>query len=162
MEGIRRKEKEIKDIEEIKRVLGSTQYMTIAMCDNNQPYLVTLSHGYDSEKNCLYFHCAPQGKKINILESNNKIWGQVIVDYGYVQGKCDHLYVSVHFTGRVIFIEDLEEKKHALEVMIRQLEKNPEEVMAKQMGEDSVKNVKIGRIDIKNFSGKKINKIETN
>ena len=31
----------------------------------------------------------------------------------------------------------------------------PEAVMAKQMGEDSVRKVKIGRIDIKNLSGKK-------
>ena len=155
MKDMRRQEKEIKDVEEIKKVLYSTKYITIAMCDKNMPYLVTLSHGYDPENNCIYFHCASQGKKIDILKANDNVWGSTFIDLGYVHGKCDHLYSSVHFKGRVVFVKDLNEKRHALEIMIRQLEKNPEQVMAKQMAEDSVRKVMIGRIDIVDICGKK-------
>jgi len=38
------------------------------MCSDNEPYLATLSHGYDEEKTCIYFHFAPEGKKIEILQ----------------------------------------------------------------------------------------------
>jgi len=159
MEEMRREEKKIKDIDDIKKILSSTQFITLSMCQDNLPYLVTLSHGYDEDNNCLYFHCAAEGKKIDILRANNVVWGQAIVDLGYAFGKCDHLYASVHFKGIVFFIEDIKEKRHALEVMIEQLEKNPREVMAKQLGEDSIRKVVIGRIDIQDLWGKKSKKV---
>jgi nitroimidazol reductase NimA-like FMN-containing flavoprotein (pyridoxamine 5'-phosphate oxidase superfamily) len=158
IEGMRRKEKRIEDIAAIKNILKSTRYITLAMCHNNQPYLVTLSHGYDDEKNCLYFHCAGQGKKLDILKANNTVWGQAIIDLGYVPGKCDHLYQSVHFRGEVFFLEDSQEMKQALEVMIRQLEKYPGKVMAEQLGEASIRKVVIGRIDLKEMWGKQSTK----
>jgi nitroimidazol reductase NimA-like FMN-containing flavoprotein (pyridoxamine 5'-phosphate oxidase superfamily) len=153
--NMRRKEKEIRDIDEINRILDSTQYITLAMCDQNRPYLVTLSHGFDLEKNCLYFHCASSGKKIDILKSNPRIWGQAFVDRGYADGQCDHLYESVHFQGLVTFIETVSEKRHALRVMIQHLEENPDQVMARQLNEKAVKKVAIGRIDIQKVYGKR-------
>ncbi|MHA2434128.1 MAG: pyridoxamine 5'-phosphate oxidase family protein, partial [Candidatus Thorarchaeota archaeon] len=106
MKGIRRKEKEIKDRAEMIEILKKAQHITTAMCDENEPYLVTLSHGYDDEKGCIYFHCAKEGKKIDILNKNNRVWGQALVDLGYVQGACDHLYATTQFRGRVTFITD--------------------------------------------------------
>lgn len=153
--GMRRNEKEIKDPAELKRVLAGTQYITIAMCRTDQPYLATLSHGYDRKRHAIYFHCAREGRKIDFLKANNRVWGQAIEDHGYMPGKCDHLFVSVQFGGRVTFIEEAEEKRHALEVMIRQLEQAPEMVMAAQVNDASVAKVCIGRIDIESLSGKK-------
>jgi hypothetical protein len=88
--GMRGKEQEIRDTAELKAILAGTQYVTIAMCSDNEPYLVSLSHGYDKENNAIYFHCAYEGKKIEILKANNRVWGQAIVDHGYVQGRCDN------------------------------------------------------------------------
>lgn len=156
---MRRKDKEIRDIDEINRILDSTRYITLAMCRQNQPYLVTLSHGFDAEKNCLYFHCASSGKKIDILKSNPRIWGQAFVDRGYADGQCDHLFISVHFQGQVTFIESIAEKTHALEVMIRQLEENPDQVIARQLNEKAIKNVTMGRIDINKIFGKRSEKV---
>lgn len=156
---MRRSEKEITDIEEINRILGSTQYITMAMCENNRPYLVTLSHGFDAERNCLYFHCASAGKKIDILKSNSQVWGQAIMDMGYSDGQCDHLFVSVHFEGQVIFLENITEKKQALGVMIKQLEKNPDRVMSELLGEDALKKVIVGKIEIERVYAKKSEKV---
>ena len=77
---------------------------------DNEPYLAALSHGYDEEKNCLYFHCAKEGKKVEILHANNRVWGQALVDRGYVQGACGHLYATTQFKGRVTFVDDIVEK----------------------------------------------------
>jgi nitroimidazol reductase NimA-like FMN-containing flavoprotein (pyridoxamine 5'-phosphate oxidase superfamily) len=157
--GLRRKEKEIKDPAKMKRILADTQYVTVAMCNENEPYLVTLSHGYDPERNAIYFHCAREGKKIGILTANHRVWGQAIDDRGYAQGHCDHLFASAQFSGRVRFIEEAEEKRHALGVMIHQLEREPDKVMAAQVSDASVAKVCIGRIDIEFLSGKRSHKV---
>lgn len=116
---MRRVEKEIKDIADIAFILEKAKYITIAMCLDGEPYLVSLSHGYDRPRHRLYFHCTKEGKKIDYLKDNNRVWGQALLDKGYVQGACDHMYATVHFKGRVTFVEDVKEKRHALEVMIR-------------------------------------------
>ena len=159
MKGIRRKEKEIESEDEMKNILQSTKYVTISMCKENEPYLVTLSHGYDDENHCIYFHCAQEGKKVDILQENKTVWGQALMDHGYADGKCDHLYTTTQFRGEVTFVEDFDEKKHALTVMVKQLESNPPLVMEEQFKEDSIEKVNIGRIDINYMSGKRAKKV---
>lgn len=158
MRAIRRKEKAIKDEKRLKAILQTTNYITVAMCKGNEPYLVTISHGYDPEKNCLYFHCAQKGKKIDYLKANDLIWGQALIDRGYQQGKCDHLYTTVQFKGKVTFLENLEDKKEALIVMINQLEEQPKKVIKEQITEKAVRNVAIGKITIDYLSGKEAQK----
>jgi len=156
--GLRRKEQEIRETAELQAILAKTQYVTVAMCRGDEPYLVTLSHGYDEKQNAIYFHCAFQGKKIDFLKANNRVWGQAIVDRGYVQGSCDHLFSSVQFSGRVTFVEDETEKRRALAVMIGQLEQEPEKVLAAKVTSAAVAKTCIGRIDIEFLSGKRSEK----
>jgi nitroimidazol reductase NimA-like FMN-containing flavoprotein (pyridoxamine 5'-phosphate oxidase superfamily) len=120
---------------------------------DNEPYLVSLSHGYDEKRNCLYFHCANEGKKLVYIKANNNIWGQAVQDYG-VTDECDYAYTSVHFKGTVSLIDDLSEKRHAMEVMVRQLSTNPEEKLAK-IKTEKLANTTMGRIDISYMTGKK-------
>ncbi|MBU4404894.1 MAG: pyridoxamine 5'-phosphate oxidase family protein [Candidatus Aminicenantes bacterium] len=156
--GLRRKEQEIRETVELKAILAKTQYVTVAMCRGDEPYLVTLSHGYDEKQNAIYFHCAFAGKKIDFLKANNRVWGQAIVDRGYVQGSCDHLFFSVQFSGRVTFVADAAEKGRALAVMINQLENEPEQVMTAKVTGAAVAKTCIGRIDIDFLSGKRSEK----
>ncbi|MFX1438738.1 MAG: pyridoxamine 5'-phosphate oxidase family protein [Promethearchaeota archaeon] len=159
MRGIRRKEKEITDAAEMIAILKQAKYITVAMCLDDEPYLATLSHGFDPEENCIYFHCAQEGKKIDILKKNNLVWGQAMKDDGYAVGKCDHLYATTQFRGRVTFIADENEKRHALRVMINQLEEEPDKVYAEQVTEKSVSRVGIGRLDIEYMSGKRASEV---
>jgi nitroimidazol reductase NimA-like FMN-containing flavoprotein (pyridoxamine 5'-phosphate oxidase superfamily) len=158
---MRRKDKEITDPSILKKILKSAKYITIALSMNNQPYLVTLSHGYDENRNCIYFHCAAEGKKIDYLKSNDTVWGTALLDYGYSEGECNHLFASVHFHGRVAFISNPNEKRLALECMIRQLEKNPSTPLAKLSDLDPrrLEATTFGRIDIDYMSGKKTKEI---
>ena len=150
---VRRKDRELTDPVEMRQVLKTTNYVTIALCMANEPYLVSLSHGYDEAKNCLYFHCAPEGKKLVYAQANDRIWGQALLDYG-VTDDCDYAYTSVHFAGKLVLIDDLEEKKHALETIVHQSSNTPEEKLAKVTPEKLAK-IKIGRIKITYMSGKK-------
>jgi hypothetical protein len=72
---VRRGDKEIRDEETMRKALKSTSYVTLAMCRDGEPYLVSLSHCFDEAGNCLYFHCAPEGKKLDFLRANPRVWG---------------------------------------------------------------------------------------
>jgi nitroimidazol reductase NimA-like FMN-containing flavoprotein (pyridoxamine 5'-phosphate oxidase superfamily) len=151
---LRRTDKGLDDLGELERVLTTTRWISLAMCRDGDPYVVALNHGFDREHRCLYFHCAPAGKKIDVLGANPRVWGLAVEDFGYLDGKCDHAFRSVMFGGRVCFLEEADEKRHALEVMIRQQESDPEQVMAELLAEARVAAVTIGRIDIEEMSGK--------
>ncbi|MCX8150361.1 MAG: pyridoxamine 5'-phosphate oxidase family protein [Candidatus Bathyarchaeota archaeon] len=149
---VRRKDREITDAATLKQVLKSTTYITIALAMNNEPYLVALSHGYDETKHCLYFHCASEGKKLVYLKANPKIWGQAVLDYG-VTDECDYAYTCVHFAGTISLIDNLVEKQHGMEVIVRQLSTKPEEKLTKIKPEKLAKTT-MGRIDIVYMTGK--------
>ena len=153
---MRRIDKQITDTEKMKDILESAKFVTIAMCMNNSPYLVTLSQGYDRKRNCIYFHGAKEGKKVEFLKANNKVWGQALNDLGYLSGKCNHLFETVQFSGKVTFLEMLEEKREALRCLIKSLEKTPEQGIS---GVNSIKDERLtdtmfGRIDIEFMTGK--------
>jgi uncharacterized protein len=150
---VRRKEREITDQDEMRQVLKNTKYITVALCMNNEPYLVALNHGYDQTRNCLYFHCAPEGKKLVYAQENPKVWGQAVQDFG-VTDECDYAYTSVHFSGKLSLISDPTEKHHALEILVRQVAINPESKLAK-IKPEKIEKTTLGRIDITYLSGKK-------
>ena len=150
---VRRKDREITDPDELRQVLKTTSYVTVALCMEDEPYLVSLSHGYDEAKNCLYFHCAPEGKKLVYLKANNKVWGQSVLDFGVTE-ECDYAYTSVHFSGRMFLVEDLLEKQHAIELLVRQVSLKPEEKLVK-IKPEKLEKTTIGRINIEYISGKK-------
>lgn len=150
---VRRKDREITDPEEMRQVLKTTNYVTVAMCMDDEPYLVALSHGYDEAKNCIYFHCAPEGKKLVYQKANNRVWGQAVLDFG-VTDECDYVYTSVHFCGKMSLITDLSEKQHAVEVLIQQLSQDPEKKLT-QIKPEKLEKTTFGRIDIEHMTGKK-------
>jgi len=149
---VRRKDREITKSDEMQQVLKTTKYVTIALCMEGEPYLVALSHGYDQTRNCLYFHCAPEGKKLIYAKANPKVWGQAVLDFGVTQ-ECDYAYRSVHFSGKLSLITDLNEKKHAMEVLILQVSLDPE-VKLEKLKPEKLESVTMGKIDINYISGK--------
>jgi len=150
---VRRKEREITDPAELQFILKNTKYVTIALCKDNEPYLVALNHGYDQQRGCLYFHCANEGKKLVYAQANSRVWGQAVLDFG-VTDECDYAYSCVHFSGTFSMVTDPAEKRHGLEVMVRQVAVNPEAKLAK-IKPEKIEKVTIARIDIAYMSGKK-------
>ena len=149
-----RHDKEITDEETLKKILKTTQYVTLAMVKDSEPYLVSLSHGYDEEKHCIYFHSPKKGKKLDFMRASPGVWGQALLDRGYVEGECTHHFVCVMFSGNVSFIEDKEERWEAMSLMNRQLDPNAEDMIAKRKPE-SLDSAAIGKIKIDYWSGKK-------
>ena len=152
---IRRKDKEITNPKQLKKILKEASFVSLAMVKDGEPYLVSLSQGYDEDNNCIYFHSASQGKKLDFMHANPAVWGQAVIDQGYHVGECSHLYASVMFKGKVEFIDDLETKRNVFRIMVNQLEPNPESIMDDMLSSKGIPTTVVCRINIEYMSGKK-------
>ena len=152
---MRRTEREITDRAQFVAILQGGRYAVLSLCRGSEPYIVTMNYGYDETRNALYFHCSPDGLKIDFIRDNSAVCGTVIEDKGYIQGECAHAYRTVVFWGKMHIIEELDEKKHAMQVMLCQLEDDPDEIRRKSLQDDKAyERLGILRLDVQEISGK--------
>lgn len=152
---MRKKDREILDQKVLREILKLGKFTVVSMCRDNEPYLVTLSYGYDENKNALYFHCSPKGLKLDFINQNPNVCATVIEDRGYKMGDCSHAYRSVVFWGKMHIVKDLQEKKHALNILVNHLEDDPDIVKERNLKSDDVyEDVGILRLDITEMTGK--------
>ena len=135
---LQKEECAIQDRDEMTRLLKAGRYAVIALCRNNVPYITTLSYGYDESRHALYFHSAINGLKLEILQENPAVCATVIEDRGYQAGECAHAYRSVLLFGRMHRCTTLEEKKHGMNIMLEQLEENPEPIRQRSLASEKV------------------------
>jgi nitroimidazol reductase NimA-like FMN-containing flavoprotein (pyridoxamine 5'-phosphate oxidase superfamily) len=119
---MRREDRAITDPATIDELLHRARYATIALADGDEPYVVTLSCGYDAAAKRLCFHVAPAGRKLDIISRNPRACATVIDDLGYKSGECAHPFRSVVMEGRMSVLEDLDEARAAMRVLIGGLE----------------------------------------
>jgi uncharacterized protein len=120
---MRRKDREITDRAEIESIINACDVCRIAFSDNNIPYLVTLNFGYSSgEKPCFYFHCASQGRKLDMMRKNNNVFFGLDTGHELYGGEepCDWgmRFSSVTGTGILTEITDQTEKKKGLDLLM--------------------------------------------
>jgi len=109
-------------------ILQKADTCHVALIDNGLPYIVALNYGFawSTEKNAsmptLYFHCAPMGKKIDLLEKNANGAFFIDTDHELVQGEagCDWgmKYKSVAGKGLLSIVRDPDEKKTGLDLIM--------------------------------------------
>ncbi|MHC4470000.1 MAG: pyridoxamine 5'-phosphate oxidase family protein [Planctomycetota bacterium] len=152
---LRLSEKEITDREEMLEIIERESHLTFAMCRGDEPYLVTVNYAFDAAEDAFYVHCATEGKKLDILEENPRVWGQVLTDDGYMQGECNHAFRSVHFGGTAEMVTDREEMLRALTLMVDHLEDDPAPVRERLVVEGKMGDVAIIRIRVEEMTGKR-------
>jgi hypothetical protein len=125
------------------------------MCRENEPYIVTLSYGYDPEKKALYFHCAPKGLKLDFIGVNPNVCATVIEDGGYIKGECEHEFRSVVFWGNMQVVKESDEKKHGMGILLHHLEGQDSVIRQKMLkAEGFYAKMEILRLDIEEIHGK--------
>jgi len=140
--------------EEINQVIAGQRMMTLAMCKDNEPYLVSVNFAYDLHRNCFYFHCSKTGKKMEYLKANPVVWGQILEDKGYTQGECEHHYRTVQFKGIATVLEDDLDVREALVYLIDQQEDDPDPVKKRNIETGKYKKAAMVRVDVEGFTGK--------
>ncbi len=151
---MRKHEKEIVDRGEMEEILSRAEVVRVAMCDGDEPYVVPVNFGY--EGGCLYFHCAPEGHKLDILRKNNRVCFEASTDINlHHLGKpggcgCTTRYMCVIGRGRAEILEETEAKLEGLRVLMAHYtdaETNFPEELVKRTG--------VVRITVESMTGKR-------
>lgn len=122
---MRRKDREVSNKEEIKRIIEKCKVCHLAMVDKGLPYVVPLNFGFilDDNSLTLFFHSAKTGRKLDILKENNAVCFEMAWEgkLGHVENPCNsgYYFASVHGFGRVEFMEDINEKCNALALLAK-------------------------------------------
>ena len=122
---MRRIDREITDLNEIKQILSKGMICRLALSVENVPYIVPLNYGVEfTDPVVLYFHCAPAGRKLEMLQINNRVCFEIETDTGIIEGKtaCDWTmaYKSVIGYGSVEVITGGDEMLHGLDILMKQ------------------------------------------
>jgi len=104
----------------------------------------------------MYFHAAKQGLKLDFIKANKNVCATVIEDGGYVKDECEHEFRSVVFWGEMQVVEELEEKKYGMNILLKHLEEKDSVVKAKMLKSNDYYGSKMNvlRLDIKQITGK--------
>lgn len=151
---VRDSERAVESREDMLGIIARGKHMTISMVDDGHPYLVSLNYSFDGDRSLLYFHCAREGRKLDALKANPEVWGQVMEDLGCLAGRCDYGYRTVMFWGKASVVDDISEKKRALEMMIDRLEPEPMEMKRRMITDVRVRDATVVRIAIEGMTGK--------
>jgi uncharacterized protein len=150
-----RPNREIKSDSEIYEILKNGKYSIISMCRDNEPYIVTLSYGYDSDTNSLYFHCSPHGLKLDFIRANSQVCATVIEDGGYIANECGHNYRTIVLWGNLRIVTDIDDKKHGMKIILNHLEQRSEIIKDKlQKSDEFYSKMEVLKLDITQIHGK--------
>jgi len=157
MIAMRRKDREITDINAIEEILLQCKTCHLAMIDGDTPYIVPLSYGYkllDGGVLELYFHSALEGRKLDILKRNNKVCFEVSSEGEPIHSEtpCNsgYYFSSVIGFGDAVFIDNADDKCEALSVMFKYQTSKDVTFTAEQ-----AESVCVFKVVSTNFTGKK-------
>ena len=125
MNGMTRRERQLFEINEIIKILDKSKVLHLGLVDGDEPYVVPMNYGYTlvDGKLTLYLHGARRGRKIDVLRENPKVFFEMCCDItpfeGEVACKYGITYASIMGRGIATLVEDVEEKKKALSVLMK-------------------------------------------
>ena len=139
--------------DECLHILQKNHSGTLALCDlHSYPYALPLSYVYD--ENCIYFHSAKEGHKIDILQKNPKV-SFCIIDQDVIQPlEYTTYFKSVIVFGNIEILEDNESKIEPLKKLgSKYAPNNTKEALDKEI-QTGINNLVILKMNIVKIAGK--------
>lgn len=121
---MRRKDREITDFQEIIAIIKKCDACRIALNDEGFPYIVPMNFGLEveGEQVYLYFHCATKGKKLDLIQEDNRATFEMDCEHNFIlyeeRMSCTMGYASVIGHGTIEIVPD-EDKYQALKILMR-------------------------------------------
>ena len=125
MQGLTKRERQITDPEQILHILDTGKVLHLGLAVDNEPYVVPMNYGYIMEdgKLTLYLHSAVRGKKLDMMRTNPRVFFEIDCDRMPFEGKlpCQYglVYSSIMGRGKATIVEDVEEKKQAMTMLMK-------------------------------------------
>ena len=118
---MRRKDREILDIHEIFEILIRCSTLRIGIQGKEYPYIVPVSFGaeMDNSRPVVYFHCAKQGLKLDLLKENAHVCveGDIYIKTETTDHGITTRYESVIGFGTCKIISSKDEVLHGLRLL---------------------------------------------
>ena len=72
MEEMRRKDREVTELETVKEIIRQCDVLRLGLADGDYPYIVPMNFGWEEKEGRLYFylHGAAEGRKAELLRQN--------------------------------------------------------------------------------------------
>lgn len=117
---VRRQNRILEDKSRIEELLSTAEYgfLSLGTSENGYAYGVPLSFVFDKETNSLYFHCAPEGQKLDEIKKNTKVSFCVVGKTKPIAEQFTTLYESVIAFGKARLDLDEAEKRKALKLLV--------------------------------------------
>lgn len=151
-----RREREVTDPAEIKKILDTCMVLHLGLVDDGMPYIVPMNYGYEfiDGKLVVYIHGAKEGYKMDVIRKNPVCCFEMECNVAPFEGKlpCQYgtVYESLMGRGRVEILDVPEDKMHALTVLMKtQTGKDFE------FNEKLVSIVSVMRIDVSEYTAKR-------
>ncbi|WP_040197308.1 pyridoxamine 5'-phosphate oxidase family protein [Candidatus Soleaferrea massiliensis] len=121
---MRQSKRQVTSPDELIKILEHGQVCRLALQDGAYPYIVAMNYGYEMGENLtLYFHCAHEGKKIDLIKKNPRAGFQLEGDTKLVAGEhpCQYTtcFESIVGSGEIEIIEDERERIRGLDLLMR-------------------------------------------
>ena len=125
MKGLTKRELQVTDPHQIRHILDTGKVLHLGLAVDNEPYVVPMNYGYalEDEKLTVYLHSAVQGKKLDMIRANPNVFFEIDCDLMPFEGRvpCQYglVYSSVMGRGKATIVEDVEEKKRAMSILMK-------------------------------------------
>lgn len=123
---MRREDREVRDEEEIRRVIESCKVCRLGLLDQGRIYIVPMNFGamFEEGRLILYFHGAKEGKKLELLKENPRAGIEMDCGHELAAGNSacqySYYYASIIGDGKAEIVTEPEEKQKALAVIMKQ------------------------------------------
>jgi hypothetical protein len=150
---LRRNDREITVKVAIEAILQRAGVGRLGLAVDNLPYVVPLNYVYHNK--AIYFHCAAEGRKLDMLKTNPQVCFEVDEDYGIVRSNKPSPH-STHYASVIVFgqarpVDDLQHKFDALQAL---LDKYAPGRHYRPMRLNEAKTVTVVKITIEEMTGK--------
>ena len=84
---MRKDQREVMDFDKIVSIIDACQTMRLGLNGGDYPYIVPLTFGYKAENGAItaYFHCATEGRKIDLIKADSRACVELDALHGYVE-----------------------------------------------------------------------------
>ncbi len=154
---MRRKDREIKQLNEIIEIIKKCEVCRIALYDGEFPYIIPMNFGLAVLENDieLYFHCANTGKKLDLIRTNSKAGFEMDCSHKLIiaENACDYSmeFDSVCGHGVLEILED-DQKIDALMYLMKQYSKEA----SFEFNPNYLKMVTVLKLKVKQITGKRL------
>jgi nitroimidazol reductase NimA-like FMN-containing flavoprotein (pyridoxamine 5'-phosphate oxidase superfamily) len=157
---MRKADREVTNTDELKAILEKCDVCRLGLAADGVPYIVPMNFGYEYTNGnlTLYFHCAGEGKKLDILAKNPQVCFEMDCSHELKKSDipCGYSmnYASIIGNGAAEICNDRQTKIHGL---TRLMEKYSDE-RTFEFPERMLEMVTVVRVTATSFTGKRLEK----